>query len=130
MRMTDWKRLAEQECYRYRDNLAYVQGVLDAGSTAGERMYRCAKWVLAVEYAKEYLEKYAPLKARFFNELYGIDKPLRRRCEKKSITALSLSLHTDRSTLYKWKSEALTLVVLGAVQAGALQPYGGGASNP
>lgn len=130
MRLKDWKAIAEQQCYRYRDNRAYVQGVLDAGKREGDNLARAARWVLAVQYAKEYLERYDPNKARFFNRLFGLDRPLRRRSAEKTITALSFELYVDRSTLYKWKSEALTLVLIGAAQTGALRPYGIEGSEP
>ena len=124
MRLTEWKEIAERECYKYRDNCAYVQGVLDAGKLKSDKMFQRARWALAVENVKEYLEQHEPVKAKFFTELFGIDRPPRWRGEKRSITAMSLTLHVDRSSLYKWKSEALMLVLISAAQTGALRPYG------
>lgn len=123
MDLKAWKKLAEQEVYRYRDNRAFVQGVLDGGGTGGERMKRCVRWTLAVEYALEYLERNDPMKARFFKMLFGLETPRSRSRERQTILSLSFELHQSADTLYKWKRDALYLVVLAAVQTGALQPY-------
>ena len=123
MNLKDWKKLAEHEVYRYRDNEAYVQGVLDAGCLKGERMWRCAKWTLAVDHAMAYLKRTDPLKAQFFSRFFGLESPLKRRSEARSIIKLSMELNVSTSTLYKWKSEALSLVLLAAAQTGALRPF-------
>ena len=124
MDLKDWKKIAEREVYRYRDNRAYVRGVLDAGGAGeSERMRRCARWTLAVDYAREYLEKIDPVKARFFVALFGLDQPKRRRSERQSITRLSFELNVTPAALYKWKAETLSLVLLAAVQTGALRVY-------
>ena len=124
MDLKDWKKLAEHEIYQYRANQAYVQAILDFGKLkGGEKMYHCAKWVLAVEYAESYLKKRDPLKARFFSSLYGLDGTRRRGSEARTIIALSIELDTSTATLYRWKNEALSLVLLAAAQTGALRPY-------
>jgi hypothetical protein len=123
MNLKAWKRLAEQEVYRYRDNAAYVRGVLDGGGTGGERMQRCARWVLAVDYTKAYLERSDPQKAQFFKQLFGLDAPRTRRREERTILSLSFELNVTTTTLYKWKAELLSLVLIAAAQTGALRPY-------
>ena len=119
----EWKRIAELEVYRYRDNQAYVRGVLDSGGTGGERMQRSARWVLAVDYAKTYLERNDPQKALFFKRLFGLDEPRSRRRERSTVLSLSFELNVTTTTLYKWKAETLSLVLLAAAQTGALRPY-------
>ena len=131
MDLKDWKRTAEHEVYSYRDHQAYVQGVLDCGKiSGGEKLHHCAKWALAVDYALRYLKQHDPLKARFFTELFGIERPLRRRSEARSIIALSMELNVAPPTLYKWKNEALSLVLIAAAQTGALRPYALDAWDP
>ncbi len=123
MDLKKWKKLAEHETYRYRDNQAFVQAVLDCGKlSGGEKMQHRAKWVLAVDYAKEYLDRHDPVKAAFFSTLFGLTRPVRRRGHR-TIVALSQELHVTPSTLYQWKNEALSLVLLAAAQTGALRPY-------
>ncbi len=123
MNLKEWKRIAELQVYRYRDNRAYVRGVLDSGGTGGERMQRLSRWVLAVDYAKAYLERNDPPKARFFTLLFGLEEPRSRNREDRSILDLSFELNVSTTTLYKWKAETLSLVLLAAAQTGALKPY-------
>ncbi len=124
MDLKECRKLAEHEVYRYRDHQAYVQAVLDCGKlTGGEKLNRSAKWVLSVDYAKEYLERHDPLKAKFFSLLFGLERPRRRGSEARTIISLSMELSVSAATLYKWRNEALSLVVLAAAQTGALRPY-------
>ena len=124
MNLKMMKRLAEREIFRYRDNRAYMQGILDAcGEPARLKEYERVLWVRAVDCAKAYWEKEDPLKAAFFAGYYRTDRPKKRYEQKPSIRALAMQLHVSEPTLYKWRSELVTTVVLAAIQAGALQPY-------
>ena len=116
MDLNDWKKLAEREVSRYRDNQAYVRGVLDGGGTGGERMQRCARWVLAVDYTRAHLKRTDPQKAEVFSKLFGLNAA-------RTAKAVSIELHMSITTVYRWKSEALSLVLLAAAQTGALRPY-------
>ena len=119
------KRIAEREIFRYRDNRAYMQGVLDAsGSREMGKFGERAAWVMAVEYAKAYLEDTDPAKASFFSGFYHLDRPQRKNRPKVTMTAIAMQLHVSESTLYHWRSEALSIVVMAAIQTGALRPYG------
>ena len=120
----DWKRIAEREACRYRDRKAFLRGVQDGGGRVeSARVAEAARWTAAVEYAQAHLEREDAEKARFFKELYGIDRPAGRYRGKKSVDALSLRLNAAPATLYRWRNEALTLLVLAAVQTKAIQPY-------
>ena len=124
MDLKEWKKLAEQEVYRYRDNQAYVRGVLDGGGSSDNiKLKQRARWVLAVDYVKEYLKRTDPQKAAVFSQLFGLDRPLRRVEERRSIVSLSMERNISPTTLYKWKSEMLSLVLLAAAQTGALRLY-------
>ena len=123
MDLNDWKKLAEREVSRYRDNQAYVRGVLDGGGTGGERMQRCARWVLAVDYTRAHLKRTDPQKAEGFSKLFGLDAPIKSRNAARTAKAVSIELNMSITTVYRWKSEALSLVLLAAAQTGALRPY-------
>lgn len=124
MDLKDWKRIAEREACRYRERKAFLRGAQEGGGPVEtERVAEAARWTAAVEYADAHLSRQDAGKARFFRELYGIDRPIGRYRGKKSVDALSLKLHVAPCTLYRWRSEALTLIVLAAIQTGALRPY-------
>ena len=40
------------------------------------------------------------------------------------LVKLSMDLHVATSTLYKWREDAVDLTLYGAIEAGALRPYG------
>src|SRR5699024_2742324 len=40
------------------------------------------------------------------------------------LVKLSMDLHVAMSTLYKWREDAVDLTLYGAIEAGALRPYG------
>ena len=123
MDLKEWKKTAEQEVCRYRDSKAYVQGVLDSGGTGGEKMRQRARWVLAIEYVKEYLERTDPKKAYVFSALFGLDRPLRSKQLSRTAVELSIELHVSTTAVYQWKSEMLSLVLLAAAQTGAMRMY-------
>ena len=118
------KRIAERETLRYRDNLAYMQGALDAGGDYEQtRFYRCAAWVRAVQGAMAYFMRTDPAKAGFFTGYYHLDRPPTCRDSKRTMAAIAALFHVSESTLYHWRNEALTVVVMAAIQTGALRPY-------
>ena len=123
MDLKEWKKLAEQEVYRYRDSKAYVQGVLDSGGAGGEKMRQRARWVLAIEYVKEHLERTDPQKAYVFTTLFGLDSPLRAKRQARTVVELSIELHVSTTAIYQWKSEMLSLVLHAAAQTGAMRMY-------
>ena len=122
MHVNDWKRIAEQEARRYRDNKAFLQGVLDSGGAVTERYRIKQKWVLAVEYVMDYLHRTDAEKERFFRLCYGIDGTTRRLNEKRMV-ALTFEFHASTTTLYRWRSEHASLLLIAAAQTGALRPY-------
>lgn len=124
MDLKDWKRIAEREACRYRDRKAFLKGALESGRhVETPRIAEAARWTAAVEYAEAHLGRQDAEKARFFRELYGLDRPAGRYRGKKSVEALSVKLHAAPASLYRWRSEALTVLVLAAIQTGAIRPY-------
>lgn len=124
MDLKTMKRIAEQETERYRDNRAYMQGVLDAGGSVERlRFQKRAAWAIAVEYAKAYWDRTDPAKAAFFSIFYRLDHPHKSLSSRPSIHRIAMQLHVTESTLYRWKNEILTTVILAAIQTGALRPY-------
>ena len=123
MHVNDWKRIAEQEARRYRDNRAFIQGVLDSGGDGSDRYRMKQKWVLAVAYVLAYLHRTDAAKERFFRLCYGIDGT-QKQLNEKSMVALSFVCNASVNTLYRWRSEQTTLLLIAAAQTGALRPYG------
>ena len=125
MDLKSMKQAAEREIFRYRDNRAYVQGVLDGcGDPDRLQFISRAKWAHAVDLARAHWERKDPLKAKFFLCYYRPDRPLKRYEQRPTVCALAMKLNVSVPTLYKWRSELLTTVVLAAIQTGALRPYG------
>lgn len=124
MDLKTMKQLAEREIFRYRDNCAYMQGMSDACCDHNQlSLHTRVLWVRAVDMAKKHWERTDAAKASFFSRYYCLDRPRKRYEQKPTICALSMQLHVAESTLYKWRNELLTAVVLAAIQIGALRPY-------
>ena len=81
------------------------------------------KWVLAVDYVLAYLHRTDAAKERFFRLCYGIDGT-QKQLNEKSMVALSFACNASVNTLYRWRSEQTTLLLIAAAQTGALRPYG------
>lgn len=122
MQEKDWKRIAEKEARHYRDHMAFMRGVEDAKGGETERYRQSGKWVLAVNYVLEHLKRTDPEKERFFRCIYGIDSGKPRRGER-AFLALAFEFHTTSSTLYRWRNELVSLLLIAASQTGALIPY-------
>ncbi len=123
MQVNDWKRIAEHEARRYRENDALMRGVEDAGICEPDRYRVKQKWVAAVDFVLDYLKRTDTEKERFFRLCYGIDGK-RLRLGEKAMTALSFDFHVSITTMYRWRSELASLLVIAAAQTGALRPYG------
>lgn len=122
MCVKEWKRIAERETLRYRDYKAFQKGVEDAGGVVPERYGYCRRWTLAAEYALAYWDRNDAEKARFFRVYYGIDGQ-RRRTGQKGLVALSFEFCVSPSTLYEWRQQIRTVLVMAALQTGALRPF-------
>ena len=122
MHVKEWKRIAEQEALRYREHKAFIKGAEDGGGGVSERYRQSVRWVLAVDYVLEHLHRTDAEKERFFRLCYGIDGT-RRRLDQKGMVALSFALNASTTTLYRWRREAVSLLLIAAAQTGALRPY-------
>lgn len=122
MCVKEWKRIAEWEAMHYRDRKAFLKGVADAGGVKTSHAVQYERWVRAVEDVQRYLKRHDPEKERFFRLCFGLDdgKVLRGA---KGMVSLSFQFHAGQSTLYDWKKEVLTLLLLAAAQNGALIPF-------
>lgn len=120
------RRTADGHVRRYRDYKAYLQGLSDANGgapTSPEYKLRAA-WVWAVEQTYSKLARHDPEKARFFQCFYHLDRPGPKGNRRTSeVIKLSYALNASPSTLYKWREQVLDMVILAAVQAGALEPF-------
>lgn len=117
----EWKRIAEREARRYREHRAFVKGVRDAGSPGTERSRASERWILAVDYVLEYLHRTDPEKERFMRIYLNLDGS--RRTNPGNMVALSFTCGTSTSTVYAWRSELLSLLVIAATQTRAIVPY-------
>ena len=130
MDLKTMKTIAERELFRYRDNKAYVQGVIDAGGDPRSLRFPArAAWALAVEYAVGHFERTDPAKAAFLSAFYHLERPPKRFAPKRTMSGVAMRLHVSDATLYRWKNEVLTAVVFAAIQTGALRPFGIEAEN-
>lgn len=122
MCVKEWKRIAEWEAVHYRERKAFLRGMEDAGCAMTERAAQYKRWVDAVERVLVYLERYAPEKGLFFRQCYGIDGD-RKLYDKKGMLRLTFVFHASQSTLYQWRDEVLSLLLIAAAENGALQPF-------
>jgi hypothetical protein len=122
MCVKEWKRIAEWEVLHYREHKAFLKGVEDAACVMTERAEQFKRWVEAVERVLVYLNRYAPDKERFFRQCYGIDGD-RKMYDKKGMLRLTFLFHVSQSTLYQWRDEVLSLLLIAAAENGALQPF-------
>lgn len=122
MHVKEWKRIAEREARQYREKQAFLQGVHDAGSAGTARSRAAESWVLAVDHVLGYLHRTDAEKELFMRTYLCLDGK-RRRSDKKGMVALSLAFNVSLSTLYEWRKDLLSLLVIAAAQTGALTPY-------
>lgn len=122
MCVKEWKRIAEWEAMHYRERKAFLKGVADAGGKETARVEQYRKWVEAVEGVLRYLGKHDPEKERFFRQCFGVDGG-RKASGKKGLLRQTFQFHVSQSTLYQWKDEVLSLLLIAAAQSGALIPF-------
>ena len=122
MCVKEWKRIAEWEAKRYRDRKAFLRGVADAGGKKTARADLYERWVQAIETVLRYLDLHDPEKARFFRMYYGTDGG-QPGCRKKGMIAMTFAFHAGESTLYEWRKDLLSLLLIAAAQTGALKPF-------
>ena len=128
MCVKEWKRIAEWEASHYRDRIAFLTGIEDAGGEFTTRAAQYRKWVRATDYVLDYLKRNDEEKERFFRICYGLDGG-RRRAGKKQMLALTFTLHAGLSTLYQWQNEVLSLLLIAAAQTGAIAPFQNGTKD-
>ena len=123
MCVKEWKRIAEWEASHYRERIAFLKGIEDAGGEFTTRAAQYRKWVRAMEFVQDYLKRNDAEKERFFRLCFGLDGG-RKHNSQKGMLALTFAFHVSQSTLYQWKSEILSLLLIAAAQTGALAPFG------
>ena len=122
MCVKEWKRIAEWEAMHYRERKAFLKGVRDAGGGMTVRAEQYRKWVAAIDAVLLHLGKNEPEKERFFRQCYGIDGG-KKQYDKKGMIALTFTFHVSQSTLYQWKNDVLSLLLIAAAETGALKPF-------
>ena len=122
MCVKEWKRIAEWEAMHYRERKAFLKGVRDANGSMTARAEQYRRWVGAIDGVLLYLGRNDPEKERFFRLCYGIDGG-RKQHDKKGMVALTFAFHLSQSTLYQWKNDVLSLLLIAAAQTGALNPF-------
>ena len=122
MCVKEWKRIAEWEAVHYRERKAFLKGVRDAGCETTSRAEQYRKWVAAIDGVLLYLRRNDPEKERFFRLCCGIDGG-RKQNDRKGMLSLTFAFHVSQSTLYQWKNDVLSLLLLAAAETGALKPF-------
>ena len=89
MCVKEWKRIAEWEASHYRERIAFLKGIEDAGGEFTTRAAQYRKWVRATDYVLDYLKRNDEEKERFFRICYGLDGG-RRRAGKKQMLVIVL----------------------------------------
>lgn len=114
---------ARREVLEYRRNRDRLAG----RDLPEEERARLEKWSRAVTAAYTYYKRHDPERARAMVRMFGLYHPVpRRRRLSDRIGRLMLDLNVSEATLYRWQREMLDLVVLNAVETGALSPFGPG----
>lgn len=122
MCVKEWKRIAEWEAAHYRERKAFLMGVRDAACVMPERAVLYERWVKAVETVLGYLKRHDPERERFFRLCYGVDGG-KKRYDRKGLVSLTFTFHVSQSTLYQWRNDVLSLLLIAAAQTGALKPF-------
>jgi hypothetical protein len=122
MNVREWKRIAETEVKRYGERTAFIKGVEDAGALLTDRYRESRRWVETVDAVCAYLHTHDPEKERFFRAYYGIGEPRMKR-RNDSAVSIAMRLHLSTATLYEWKANVLSLVLIAAAQNGLMKPF-------
>ncbi len=122
MCVKEWKRIAEWEAMHYRERKAFLKGVRDADGDMTARAEQYQRWVRATDGVLRYLKQQDPERERFFRLCFGIDGG-RKQHDKKGMVRLTFAFHVSQSTMYQWKNEVLTLLLIAAAETGALKPF-------
>ncbi|MBR4907184.1 MAG: hypothetical protein IKZ44_10095 [Clostridia bacterium] len=122
MCVKEWKRIAEWEATHYRERKAFLKGVRDAACAMTERAALYERWVKAVESVLGYLRQHDSERERFFRLCYGIDGG-KKRYDREGLVSLTFTFHVSQSTLYQWRNEVLSLLLIAAAETGALKLF-------
>ena len=122
MCVKEWKRIAEWEALHYRERKSFLKGFADAAGEPTARAVQYRRWVGAVENVRALLKRTDPEKERFFGLMYGLDGG-RKLYDKKGLLSLTFSFHASLSSLYQWRNEVLSLLLIAAAETGALKPF-------
>ena len=93
------------------------------GRGARRRVY-LARWAAAIEGVLDMYRQEDPDKARAMDRLFGLTHPTPRLQKNRSrMLRLAADFCVSESTLYKWREEILTAVLVAAVENGAFAPF-------
>ena len=88
---------------------------------------RTQLWLDVIEHAYALLCTEEPIKARLMSRLFGLEHPVpRRKGANERIRSLAIELCCSEATLYNWRDEIVTLVLLGGIEAGLIRLYDAG----
>ncbi len=87
-----------------------------------EDIKRIKGWLWAIEEAYTMLKNESPHKAQLMELLY----PLSSHEDEKKLSREQIinKLHISEPTLYRWREDILNAVIIGAIEAGVVSPYG------
>ncbi|MDL2258763.1 hypothetical protein LJC42_06385 [Eubacteriales bacterium OttesenSCG-928-K08] len=87
-----------------------------------ERIRRIRGWVNAIEQAYEFFLLENQTKAKLMEMLYGLDGKPAHLCTQYNREEISQQLNIGNSTLYNWRHDIVTMVLMNAVEEGLLTP--------
>ena len=85
------------------------------------RQMKC--WVWAIEQAYSMLQRRHPERARLMIRLFGLDGRPSAMVLPGWRSRLEEEFHISEPTIYRWREDIIQAVMVGAIQAGVLQPY-------
>lgn len=124
--MCELRRDAERRLRSYRKTCMQLRNArFDGGDRARtptmseKKRMRADKRV--VDRVRRYLKKTDPLLERFMTRYFALSAPERRMSRRLLHVKLMEEYNVSDSTLYKWKAEVLSLVVVAGVEEGLVR---------
>lgn len=117
----DIRQTAAKQLSGYRRN----KGKLASHTLRPQEREQLLRWTRAVEGARAILRDAMPEKERAMTRLFGLDAPVPRYLKTRPrLLRLAMDMNVSESTLYKWRSEIVLLVMGAAIETGAVSPFG------
>lgn len=119
--LLELRRQAKAQLLTYRR----VKGKLAARELKGPERETAKGWICAIDAARRMLAANLPEKERAMNRLFGLDVPIPRyQPTRERVVKLAMDFCISESTLYAWREDLLSLVLMAAAELGVIAPFG------